>query len=132
MNSPERGGTGSLRANTKPDDMSGFVHLLDGLLFLVQLSALQLFLAGDAVLGPRNCFEALVIDRFTAVGALAEVAFLDATQRHFSQVQETALLGALVEEEFLSGVGDRTVEGISLDAAVESTALLLGLLDAAA
>src|ERR1051325_659710 len=103
-----------------------------GLFLGVQFPALELFLTCNAILRPRHRFEPLMIDGGAAIGALAKGALTDAAERHFRQVQETALLRTLVEEKLLGGVGDGAVERIPLDAAIERAALLLGALDAVA
>ena len=66
-----------------------------------ELALFKLFLAFDAVAGPRHGFEALGVDFFAAGNALPEGTFAHAAECAFNHLKELALVVALVKEEFL-------------------------------
>ena len=59
------------------------------------------FLALDAMAGPRDCFETLGVDFFTAGDALSEAAFTDASKSAIDHIEQLAVIVALAEEELL-------------------------------
>ena len=63
-----------------------------------------LFLAFDAVAGPRHGFQPLLLDFLLAFHALAVRAFFHTFQSLSHKLQHTAVLVALMEQEFF-GVG---------------------------
>src|SRR5271169_5313463 len=71
---------------------------------LLQQTLLEFLLALDAVPRPGYSLQALGIDLFAAVDALAEAAFADARQRFLHHLQKLPLVVALAEEKFF-GVG---------------------------
>ncbi len=75
------------------------VRLRSGL--LLELTALELLLAIDAVPGPRDRFKPLGIDFVATRDALAERAFADARQSALDHLKQLAFVVALMEKEFL-------------------------------
>ena len=69
-----------------------------------QQSLLEFLLTFDAMPGPGHSFEALGVDFFPAVDALAKTAFANARQSLLHHLEQLALIVALAEQELL-GVG---------------------------
>lgn len=73
---------------------------------LLQQPLFLLFLAFDAVAGPRHSFEAFLLQFFLALDAQSEGPFANALQGFVNQLQQSAIVMRLPEEKFL-GVGVR-------------------------
>lgn len=73
--------------------------------FVVKVPASPLlhdqFLAGDAVTAPRDRGQPINADLLSAMEALAECAIVDAANRRFHQLQQSAFLRLLPESHFL-------------------------------
>ena len=54
----------------------------------LQQALLHLFLAGDAVAGPRHCFQALLLEFLVTGNALAECALTNPRERIVDKLQE--------------------------------------------
>src|SRR3989338_7110320 len=91
----------------------------------LQQSPLLFLLAADAVAGPGNGFEALLLDFFLAGGAEAEAAVLHPPQGLLHQCEDVALVVRLAEEELL-GVGVGGLVGDVLGGVVSGPAFFLG------
>src|SRR5580692_5606638 len=99
---------------------------------LFQQSLLQLFLAFDAVPRPRNGFQALGIDFFSAMDAFAETAFADAGESFVDHLQRLPVVIALAEQEFLGVRTGRAVGDVLRGVFVRGTAIGLGAVHGAA
>jgi hypothetical protein len=86
-------------------------------------AALEFFLALDAVTRPRDGLEALGVDFFAAVDALAETALANAGESFLDQLKELAVVVALAEEKFF-GVGASGAVGYILSSVFVSRAAI--------
>jgi hypothetical protein len=69
-------------------------------------------LAGDAVLGPRNGFQALGPNQASAGQAFTKIPISNAVQGGFNQMQHPVTVMSLSEEEFLGRAIDSTIGDI--------------------
>ena len=96
-------------------------HLVSGF----EQALLGFFLALDAVASPRNGFEALRVDFFSAGDAFAEAAFAEARESAIHHLEQLAVVIALAEEKFFIVRTGGAIGDILGGLVVRATAVLL-------
>lgn len=85
-----------------------------------------LFLAGDTVARPRNCFESLLVYFFMAIDALPEFIVLNSAQGLIDQLKNGAIRVGLPKQEFLGVRVGSLVREIDRRVIVSLASFLLG------